>query len=312
MSALHQRFLHDVPLRRDHLRRDGRHHRQDHAHERGAGQPHRARDGWLLEVGEAARHQFLPPILLQLCRRARAARVRGRGALLPGVVLLREGEALRRRALGRPSDRRRRPAALRKGPRSARDGDAEGDRRPRFRRYQPARRKVGLPRDALGGAGAQEPRLPVRGNLPQVSRAEGLGKLSYGLCDGVEALHRRERILGLHDGNDAVSQPFLVAQGPRHRNRARPGLQHGYRSEARRQRLPHEHHDGTPRPAEEHRQHVSDEGRHALHLAARLGDDAASPRRAKTGTAASHRRSARPGTSASTTRRCRPRTLRRR
>ena len=101
MPALHQRFLHDVSLRRDHLRRDGRHHRQDHAHERGAGQPHRARDGWLLEVGEAARHQFLPPILLQLCRRARAARVRGRGALLPGVVLLREGEALRRRALGR-------------------------------------------------------------------------------------------------------------------------------------------------------------------------------------------------------------------
>lgn len=114
----------------------------------------------------------------------------GVARFFPGVVLLREGEALRRRALGRPSDRRRRPAALRKGPRSARDGDAEGDRRPRFRRYQPARRKVGLPRDALGGAGAQEPRLPVRGNLPQVSRAEGLGKLSHGLRDGVEALHR--------------------------------------------------------------------------------------------------------------------------
>ena len=143
MSALHQRFLHDIPRRRDHLRRDGRHHRQDHAHERGAGQPHRARDGELLEVGEAARHQLLPRTLLQLHRRARAARIRGCGALLPGVVLLREGEVLRRRALGRPSDRRQRSAALRKGPRSARDGDAEGDRRPRFRRRQPARRKVG-------------------------------------------------------------------------------------------------------------------------------------------------------------------------
>ena len=177
MSALHQRFLHDIPRRRDHLRRDGRHHRQDHAHERGTGQPHRARDGELLEVGEAARHQLLPRTLLQLHRRARAARIRGRGALLPGVVLLREGEVLRRRALGRPSDRRQRSAALRKGPRSARDGDAEGDRRPRFRRRQPARRKVGLPRDPLDGAGAQEPCLPVRGNLPQVSRAGGLGKL---------------------------------------------------------------------------------------------------------------------------------------
>ena len=27
VSALHQRFLHDIPRRRDHLRRDGRHHR---------------------------------------------------------------------------------------------------------------------------------------------------------------------------------------------------------------------------------------------------------------------------------------------
>ncbi len=68
---------------------------------------------------------------------------------------------------------------------------------------------------------------------------------------------------------------FLVAQGARHGNRPRPGVQYLHRSETRRERLSHQHHDGTPRPAEEHCQYVSDERRHALHLAARLGDDAA-------------------------------------
>lgn len=193
VPALHQRFLYDVPLRRVDLRRNGRHHRQDHAYERGAGQPHRSRYGEHLEVGETARHQLFPATLVQLSGRARAARIRRSGAFLPGLVLLREGEILRRRALGGPSDRRQRSAALRKGPRSAGAGDAEGGRGPRLCHPAPACRKVGLPRDPLDRAGAQEPGLPVRGDFPQVSRIGRLRVLSYGLRDGFETLHRRER-----------------------------------------------------------------------------------------------------------------------
>ena len=132
--------------------------------------------------------------------------------------------------------------------------------------------------------------LPVERSVYRVTRWAALALKSrvclfegtfrkYHGSDGYESylrLARRLRnasstraVTDLHDRKHALPESFLVARA-RHGNRPRPGVQHLHRSETRRERLSHQHHDGASGAVEEHRRHVPDERRHALSPAARL------------------------------------------
>ena len=130
----------------------------------------------------------------------------------------------------------------------------------------------------MDGTGAEKPRLPVRRHLPQVPRAQRRRLLPGRVRIGRRNLHREKRLHHLQVGQHALPEPLLLDKRHQLRDHPRTGLQHSHRAQTRCQWLPDRHDDGTPRSVEERRQHVPDEGRHALHLAARLGNDA-TPRR---------------------------------
>lgn len=109
-----------------------------------------------------------------LCGRRDDEALRGRRPLLARVVLLGQGQDLRRRALVRRADRPRRRRTALQGPRPARLRHAEGPRRPRLRRHlvlQGQQIRQHQRHQPLCGAGPEIAHLPLRGNLAEVPRA---------------------------------------------------------------------------------------------------------------------------------------------
>jgi len=103
-------------------------------------------------------------------------RVYGPGQILPRRLLFRQGETLRRRALVRGAARLGRRSALQTARFTRTDHDQYDQG---YRRSHQQRRSYGgyidLPRQQMGGAGAESAVLPLRGNLPQIPRHQPRG-----------------------------------------------------------------------------------------------------------------------------------------
>ena len=129
------------------------------------------------QLASALQRQLLPQAHEgrgPLCGRRNNEALRGRRPLLARVVLLGQGQDLRRRALVRRADRPRRRRTALQGPRPARLRHAEGPRRPRLRRHlvlQGQQIRQHQRHQPLCGAGPEIAHLPLRGNLAEVPRA---------------------------------------------------------------------------------------------------------------------------------------------
>ena len=215
-------------------------------------------------------------------RQGRCARIYRLVPVLPRRLLFRQGETFRRRALVRHTARIGGSRPL-QGARFAGAGHDQDDRGCRLRHQQRRSDRGGdaLPRQQMGGTGAESAVLSLRGNLPQIPRHQPRGTrlhlLSGRSRQGRQNDHRRRPLQdlfhqksgqGLHDAfRTGECQHRRVY--PRHPEQLRgPGLPQcdGLHAVAD---------TGTPGLHPQIHQHVPDEERHGVHRPDRRVADAA-------------------------------------
>ena len=156
-------------------------------------------------VDGSAPHEHLVGIRRHVRRQGGRHQVHRRDALLPRLFLFRKGKAFRRRTLVRHPARFSRRVAL-QAPRLARTDPDQDARRHRLRHQQRRPDRIGcrpVPRQQVGGTGAQSAVLPLRGNLPQIPqpqpRRPRCELLPRSGCQGRPRNHRKGPLQALSD-----------------------------------------------------------------------------------------------------------------
>ena len=223
MPALHKPVLPHAAVGHGHLQRRGRHHHQEHSRPRGPRFPFRIVKRQSLDMGRPARHQFLPRARRPVQRHFSSQGIRWTREVLPGVVLLRQSAAIRRRAVVRAYSRNeRRQPVQRKGF----QGPHHAARTVRYRRGRicPSRQARRLQGDPLDGACVEKPHLPFRRHLPQVPRHFRVGRLSGGVCECQQGTHGKRRLFPVHRGRHSLRRPFPEFEDHQPGSDTLPGL----------------------------------------------------------------------------------------
>ena len=254
------RHRHQRRRRQDRQRTERPHHRQPQR---------RLAD---LVVQRTAQDQLPARTPRPVSRPSAGHQIRGRGPVLPRLLLLPQSAHLRRRALLRPRarlDRRRRLQGARR-PR-LRDGPRAG--RFRLRGPKPSGH-VGErqhPRDEMGRAGLRQPRSALRGDVPQISRHGRRRQIPPAGGRHGQGVHHRLALLSLRGGSGTLPRTFLLGERQDLRGGALPPLRQSLRHLAlgalQHQVRPHEPHAPLHEPLPHGR-------RLALHRQGGLGDDA--------------------------------------
>ena len=157
-------------------------------------------------------------------------RVYGPGQILPRRLLFRQGETLRRRTLVRGAARLGRRSALQTARFTRTDHDQYDQG---YRRSHQQRRSYGgyidLPRQQMGGAGAESAVLPLRGNLPQIPqpqpRRPRCELLPRSGCQGRPRNHRKGPLQALSDRTPRKGLPDALRPEGRQSRRVHSGYQ---------------------------------------------------------------------------------------
>lgn len=233
-------------------------------------------------MDEPAAHEHAARIRRHVRGQGGRAQIHGRDALLPRLLLLREDQTLRRRALVRRAAGFGRRGAL-QAPRLARAGALQDARGHRLRHHQRRTDRIGrrsLPRQQVGGAGAQGAVLSLRGHLPQVPRPAARRPRRRLLPRSGRQSRRRDHPQGplqtLPDGQSAegLHDALRAGEGQHRRVSAGHRLRLRHRRPSQRLGLHAAAHAGTPGPDAQVHQHLPHERRHGLHRQTRLAGDA--------------------------------------
>ena len=277
IAGLQQQILYGVPERRTLQRVLGQPDPQRPA-PGDARRPHDPGIGRRLDLDRPARHQHAARIFGQLQGHRGPDALRRPGPLLPRLLLLREGETLRRCALVCQAPRFGRSRAQAPA-RPARIRHAAHDRGHRLRHRPPLHQTRPLPHNEVDGPGSQIAVLPLRGNLPQIPQNRRLrARLEMVSRTGRRCrrrVHQQQRLRSLHRKwrQGGLPRPVRIGGGARHRGRARPRLQQEPQCISQQYVLLAEHFVRPPGHNPQDRRQLPDGRRFALHRPPGLADD---------------------------------------